>query len=263
MHRSCSRPQASLAAVRKNAADLNSLVVQLDTAPVREAHAIGSRQSIGNLSGEGCHTLAKARHGRRLGFASAAGIAMRSGLLLAIGVVTLAVAAVGEGEIAAGLHFYESAEFGKAAAWFQPVCNHNANAAACYWTGLSYERLGDTKIPFGCSTSRKAQEYFAKALALAPGRTEYRDALFDFLLDNADCSRTAIRQAAEMLTATPESDPDYPRMRGRLQEAVRWNTSLESRLSNVFLLIPRTAHRAAAWPAAALGSLSAGETARE
>lgn len=147
MHRSYSRPLASLAAVRKNAADLHSLVVQLDTVPVREANAIGSRQSTGNLSGEGSHTLQKARHALRLGVASTAGIAMRSGLLLAIGFVTLAGAAAGEDEVAAGLHVYESAEFGKAAAWFQPVCNHNANAAACYWTESLMNGWGTRSYP--------------------------------------------------------------------------------------------------------------------
>jgi len=178
------------------------------------------------------------------------------GLFLAFGTVMLAGGAVGAGDIAAGRRFYEAAEFDKAAAQFQLVCRRDANPDACYWTGLSYERLGDTKIPFGCSTSRKAQEYFAKAAALRPERTEYRDALFDFLLDYADCSRSGIRQAAQMLAATPESDPDYPRMRDRLQEAARWNQSLESRLSNFFLLVPRVAYITAAWPAAAFGSPS-------
>ena len=172
-------------------------------------------------------------------------------LLLAFGAAMLAGSATGQSEMAAGLQSYEAAEFGNAAARLQMVCRRDANAEACYWTGLSYERLGDTKVPFGCSTSRKAQEYFARAVELRPGRTEYRDALFDFFLNNADCSRTATRQAAEMLAATPESDPDYARMRDRLQEAVQWNRSLETRLSIFFLVIPRTAYRSAAWPGAA------------
>jgi hypothetical protein len=181
-------------------------------------------------------------------------MAIRSGLLLVFGAAMLVGAGAGESDMAAGLQFYQTAEFGNAAARFQMGCRRDANAEACYWTGLSYERLGDTKIPFGCSTSRKAEEYFAKAAALQPSRTEYRDALFDFLLNYADCSRTAIQRAAEILTAMPESDPDYQRMRDRLQETVRWNKSLESRLSNFFLLIPRAAHRATAWPGTAFGS---------
>ncbi len=178
---------------------------------------------------------------------------IRSGLILVFGVATLARAAAGENEMAAGLRFYEAAEFGQAAVRFQIVCR-DANAEACYWAGLSYERLGDTKIPFGCSTSRKAEEYFARAVALEPGRTEYRDALFNFLLSYSDCSRTGIRRAAAILAATPESDPDYPRMCDRLQEAVRWNQSLETRLSNFFLLIPRATHRTTAWPGTAFRS---------
>ena len=176
--------------------------------------------------------------------------AMRS-LLLAFGAAMLAGAVTDQSEMAEGLKFYEAAEFGNAAAQFQLLCQRDANAAACYWAGLAYERLGDTKIPFGCRTSRKAQAYFEKAVVLRPDRTEYRDGLFGFFLDYADCSRTGIRQAAEMLAATPESDPDYARMRDRLQEAVRWNRSLETRLSNFFLVIPRTAYRSAAWPGAA------------
>lgn len=168
----------------------------------------------------------------------------KRGLFLALGAAMLAGASADRSEMAAGLNFYQTAEFGNAAARFQLVCRRDDNAEACYWTGLSYERLGDTKIPFGCHTYRKAQEYFAKAFALRPDRTEYRDGFFDFLVDYADCSRTGIRQAAEMLAATPESDPDYTRMRDRLQEAVRWNRSLETRLSNLFLMIPRATYRA-------------------
>ncbi len=175
-------------------------------------------------------------------------------VLLALAGVTLAGVAAGESDISAGLRFYEAAEFDKAVTRLQPACLHDANAEACYWAGLAYERLGDTRIPFGCSTSRKAQGYFAKAVALRPDRTEYRDALFDFLLDYADCSRAGTRQAAEMLAATPEADPEYPRMRARLQDAVRWNKSLESRLSNFFLLIPRGIHNAASLPGAAFTS---------
>jgi hypothetical protein len=230
MHCSRSRRQTRPETVQKMAGDLHSLRLPLAPAPLR-----------------------KASPALRLRLVSAPRVALR-GLLLAFGAAVLAGAATGESEMAAGLQFYEAAEFGNAAARFQMVCRRDANAEACYWTGVSYERLGDTKIPFGCSTSRKAQEYFAKAVALRPGQMEYRDGLFDFLLNYADCSRTGIRQAAEMLAATPESDPDYPRMRDRLQETVRWNKSLVSRLSNFFLLIPRATYRSAAWSAAAVGS---------
>ena len=162
-------------------------------------------------------------------------------LLVSVTVVMLAGASTNETDMAAGHRFYETAQFANAAARFQIVCRRDGIAEACYLTGLSYERLGDTKVPFGCSTSRKAQEYYAKAVSLRPDQTEYRDGLFEFLLNYADCSRTGIRQAAEMVAATPESDPDYPRMRQRLQETVRWNKSLVTRLSNVFLLVPRSA----------------------
>jgi len=72
----------------------------------------------------------------------------------------------GRGEFAAGQDYYMAAGFRKAAARFQPMCNINNDADACYWVGRSYERLADSNA--------KAHEYLAKAARLAPDRTRYR-----------------------------------------------------------------------------------------
>jgi hypothetical protein len=133
-------------------------------------------------------------------------------------------------------------KFKQAAAYFQPACDIRHDAEACYWSGLSYERLADMRIPFGCSTETKAHEYDRKAAALAPARRAYRDALYDFLL-NADCSRSTLREADAILMATPPSGPDYASMRARLDEQRRLHASADERLASLLLIVPRAAYR--------------------
>jgi hypothetical protein len=147
--------------------------------------------------------------------------------------------------IAAGQEYYTAGKFKLAAAYFRPGCDIGHDAEACYWSGLSYERLADVRIPFGCSTETKAHEYYGKAAGIAPAHRAYRDALYDFLL-NADCSRSALREAAAILKAMPASDPDYARMRTRLDEQRRLHGSADERLASLFLIVPRAAYRAAA-----------------
>jgi hypothetical protein len=122
-------------------------------------------------------------------------------------------------EFDSGRDYYASADFKKAASLFKIACDTNNDAEACYWTGLSYERLADVRMPFGCGTDVKARQYFSKALSLAPDRREYRNALFDFLLNASDCLRTGLREAGEMLSAVPEADPDYDFIGGRSRHA--------------------------------------------
>jgi hypothetical protein len=154
----------------------------------------------------------------------------------------------------AGRDYYMEAEFKKAAVRFQASCTANNDAEACYWTGLSYERMADTQTPFGCWTDAKAHRYLAMAVKLAPGLAAYRDALFDFLLDTADCSRTALREAAGILSATPQSDPGYDRMRSRLEQERHANGSVDARLARLFLSVPRATYRIAALPGAVAAS---------
>jgi hypothetical protein len=152
-------------------------------------------------------------------------------------------------ELAAGRDLYAAAEFRRAAVSFQIPCNTDHDAEACYWTGLSYERLADIRIPFGCRTSAKAQRYFQKATFLAPDVPMYRDALFDFLIDDMDCSRTALRDAEGILAGLSEADPEYQLMRLRLEEARHLNGSTDVRLGRLFLMIPQVTYRVAALPA--------------
>jgi hypothetical protein len=173
---------------------------------------------------------------------------MKFGLLIATMLTTVHAAAVGQSDhdFAAGLRYYEATDFGKAAARFAAVCNTDRNPEACYLTGIAYERLADIRIPFGCRTAAKAHPFFAKAMDLAPHQPAYRDALYNFLLDHAGCSRAALAEARSMLSATPQSDPGYPLMRSRLAEAAQWNSAFGTRLSNFFLAVPRASYRISA-----------------
>lgn len=173
-------------------------------------------------------------------------------LYFSIAVVLAALQAHAGGqsrEFAAGRQLFIDAEFKKAAATFELLCKTGANSEACYWTGLSYERLADIRIPFDCKIDAKAHEYFSQAMTLAPDVREYRDGFFNFLLDTAACSRTALREAAGVLSAVPESDPSYRAMLGRLGEQKHLNSSAGEHIGRLFLLLPRAAYRAPDLPA--------------
>lgn len=138
--------------------------------------------------------------------------------------------------------YYRSADFSKAAAVFKALCASNDDADACYWAGLSYEKLADAATPFGCKIDPKAHNYFVRAIKLSPADPAYREALFSFLLNTADCSRTALRKAAAILSATPQSDPERASMVERLETARRLNGSADERLARFFLMLPRATY---------------------
>jgi hypothetical protein len=141
-----------------------------------------------------------------------------------------------------GREYYAEAEFSKAATRFQGLCDANNDAEACYWAGMSNQRLADVWTPLGCRITAKARRYLSQATKLDPHRPEYRDALFDFLLDMSDCSRTALREAAAILSDIPESDPDYSEMSRRLEEERRYNASAGAHLARLFLIVPRATY---------------------
>src|SRR5438552_1760408 len=86
-------------------------------------------------------------------------------------------------EMAAGRTHYGEGDFRKAAAHFQLAIKANPDdAEACYWTGMSYQRLADIATPFGGSYTSKARDHFERAMRLAPGRREYRGTLFEVKL---------------------------------------------------------------------------------
>ena len=155
-------------------------------------------------------------------------------------------------ELATANEDYVNGDFKKAANRFAALCNGNDDAGACYWAGLSYERLADERIPFGCTAEAKAHRYFARATTLMPSDAVYRDALFDFLLGASDCSPRALRRAAGVLSVTPESDPAYREMSRRLEDERHYNASAAVRLSKLWLIVPRATYGIATLP----GSIS-------
>jgi len=145
-----------------------------------------------------------------------------------------------------GRTYYANGEFKKAAAAFQSALRDDPdNAELCYQAGVSYQKLGDIATPFEGRYYARARTWLTKAVQLAPGRADYRRALFDLLLDSAASSRTALPAAARLLDSMPESDPEYPEMRRRLEDERNVNSSVEARLGRLFLLGPRAAYRLA------------------
>lgn len=160
-----------------------------------------------------------------------AGVAAALKLSISILVALTAVnahAAERSAQFAAGLTYYTAAEFKKAASVFRPLCDAGNDAEACYWTGTADERMADGIIPFGCRSGMKARQYFLKA--------------------NADCSRSALREVAGILSSVPKSDAEYDLMRARLEEEARLDASMNDRLGRIFLIIPRAAYRLATLP---------------
>ncbi len=169
--------------------------------------------------------------------------AMRLGLSLVVVLTVSNAQGIEQNcETAVGREYYAAAKFAKAAAVFQVACKASNDADACYWAGMAYEKLADIAMPYGCHISAKAHQYFTDALKLAPGRPTYRDALFEFLLNTADCSRTALREAAAILAAIPKSGPEHGDMLCRLENERLISASLDARLSRLFLMVPRAAH---------------------
>ena len=150
-------------------------------------------------------------------------------------------------ELAIGRSYYEQGEFKRAMAHFRRALATNPDSAEVnYWTGMSYQGLSDVAAPFGGGYDSKALLYLTRASGLAPGRAEYRRALFDFLSDSAASSPRHLRLAREMLSNTPVSDPEYGYMRRRLERESSSSSSAEARFDRLFLAIPRIAVSVAA-----------------
>jgi tetratricopeptide (TPR) repeat protein len=157
--------------------------------------------------------------------------------------------------IETGRTYYTAGEFKKAAAHFQLALKAVPdNAESYYWMGMSYQRLADIALPFGGRYSAKARLCLTKAVALAPARLDYRDELYEFLLDPAGSSRSALRQAEGILQSTSEADPAYAHMRERFESERKANSSAEARLGRLFLTVPQVAYRIAELPAAAISN---------
>ncbi len=117
---------------------------------------------------------------------------------------------------------------------------------------MSYQMLADIAAPFGGKYNAMARVNLTKAAELAPNRLEYRRELFDFLVDSAGSSRSAWRQAGDILRTVSESDPGYSGMRRRFEQARRESSSPEARLGRLFLAAPRAVYCIAELPQSAL-----------
>jgi tetratricopeptide (TPR) repeat protein len=156
-------------------------------------------------------------------------------------------------EYAIGRAYYLEGDFKRAAAHFQLAFNADPNdAESCYWAGLSNQGLADIATPFGGRYHSKARVFLMKATELAPGRPDYRKALFDFLLESARSSRTALKQAARVLQTVPEQDPDYGDMRRRFEYESEADSSTGARVSRLVLFGPQAVYRIAELPLSAL-----------
>jgi len=162
--------------------------------------------------------------------------------------------ASGQGsELAAGRAYYTEGEFKKAVAHFRLALKVNPNdPKSNYWMGMSYQVLADIAFPFAGKYTSKAGFYLTRATELAPGRLDYRRALFEFLLDSAGSSRAALRQAEDLLRTVPEADPDYSYMRQQFEQESKEIASADARLGRLFLAIPRATYRLSELPVSAL-----------
>jgi tetratricopeptide (TPR) repeat protein len=160
-----------------------------------------------------------------------------------------------QSELAAGRTYYAEGDFKRAAAHFQLALKTSPNdAESSYWMGMSYQGMATVAAPFDGRFNSRAREYLTRATELAPARQDYRRELFDFLLDSASSSRTALRRAGDLLLTIPEGDPEYSYMRRRLSSARRENSSAEARFGRLLLAAPRVVFRVAELPASTLAN---------
>jgi len=144
-------------------------------------------------------------------------------------------------DLSAGQDYYRQGDFKRALIHFRRalrVDDHDAELN--YWMGRAYQGRGDVATPFGGGYYSKALVYLRRAVALAPERGAYRRELFDFLVYTAEGSPAGLRLAADLVSQTPESDPEYPLMRWRLELAGRMASAPAARLDRLMLGAPRT-----------------------
>jgi tetratricopeptide (TPR) repeat protein len=144
-------------------------------------------------------------------------------------------------ELAAGQDYYRQGDFKRAVSHFRRALRVDGyDAELNYWMGRAYQGRGDVATPFGGGYHSKALVYLRRAVALAPDRREFRRELFDFLIYSAEVSPVRLRLAADLVSQTSESDPEYPLMRRRLELAASMASSPNARLDRLMLGVPRT-----------------------
>jgi Flp pilus assembly protein TadD len=168
---------------------------------------------------------------------------MRASLLFVFATLT-GIAAGQECAAAPGRAAFYDGEFRKAAAQFELALQDSPDDAVLhYWAGRSYEVLADIAAPLDRKNRSKARRHLSRAFELGPANPEYRRELFHFLVESGD-----FREAAAILCAAGESDPEYGTMRRELDRGRRANSSAEARLGWVFLAVPRAAYGLAQAP---------------
>jgi len=147
-------------------------------------------------------------------------------------------------DLEAGRASYLAGDFKGALRHFQLALLDNPDdAKSNYWVGRCYETLADIAEPFSARYASRARVYLARAIQLAPGRTEYRQELFAFLIDSAGPSREALREARRILLTVPASDPEYSYMAQRLQAAQKEHSSAGAWLACLYQAGPQTLMR--------------------
>ncbi len=144
-------------------------------------------------------------------------------------------------DLVAGQDCYRQGDFKRAVSHFRRALRVDGyDAELNYWMGRAYEGRGDVATPFGGGYNAKALIYLRRAVDLAPDHGEYRRELLDFLVYSAEVSPARLRLAADLVSRTSESDPEYPLMRRRLELAVKMASSPNARLDRLMLGVPRT-----------------------
>ena len=84
-----------------------------------------------------------------------------------------------------GRNYYQCGELKQAIFHFQRAIKSSPDdARSYYWLGKSYETLALIDGPvMGGNSSSKARKALERAVQLAPENREYRDELFDFLIN--------------------------------------------------------------------------------
>jgi tetratricopeptide (TPR) repeat protein len=153
----------------------------------------------------------------------------------------------------AGRREYLEGNFKRAASHFRQAIQADAtNVDAYFWLGKSYAVLADIGMPFRSGRSAQAYSCLARAVELAPDRSEYRRELFGFLLDAADYSAAPLTEAAKLMRPLPGGDADRAEMQWRLENEYEELPASRRRPGFFFLTMPQRIDGVVEWPAARL-----------
>lgn len=161
-----------------------------------------------------------------------------SGLLLVAG--WTAHGASLRDELQSGRNAYFAGEFKKAIQELEPIAMADPkNAEAQFWLGKSYAMVADINAPLlNLHARAKAHSHLEAAARLRPENAEYRDDLFNYLIDS-EGSRAALREAEALAHTVPEESAEYAFMQSRLELERKTDSRAEYVTSEIFLFGPR------------------------